>query len=403
METTATRDPNVPESFPRRVLVAVTGGSPQTVTETLYALIVEARAPFVPTELHLLTTGIGADFAVTGLLAPPARQFARFCEEFNSAIGPRGPIAFDESRIHVFRNRQGQVLDDIRSVEEVTAAADAITEFVRLMTSDPDCALHASIAGGRKTTGYYLGYAMSMFGRDQDRLSHVLVSEPFETGVEGFYFKPRKPLRLARTGKPSQTISTSRAKITLADIPFVRLRKGLPPSDLAKGQVRFSEIVAAAQKGLGPLQVVLNPQRKLIVCGGAIVELAPRQYALYASLARLRRDAPEAAAKAKAETELLRLFLDEYRKVVDGFTHDDAVKRCKWAFRDGRPDPDDLANWQEEVRQLRAKVNRRIRLATGTAAGPYMIESDRGYGDTTYYLGLAAAQIVFDSGRVAED
>ncbi len=38
-------------SFPRRVLLAVSGLTPQIITETLYALAADEHAPFVPTEL----------------------------------------------------------------------------------------------------------------------------------------------------------------------------------------------------------------------------------------------------------------------------------------------------------------------------------------------------------------
>ena len=60
------------------------------------------------------------------------------------------------------------------------AVADFITEQVRQITADPAASLHVSIAGGRKTMGFYAGYALSLFGRAQDQLSHVLVSPSFE-------------------------------------------------------------------------------------------------------------------------------------------------------------------------------------------------------------------------------
>jgi CRISPR-associated protein (TIGR02584 family) len=41
-------------------------------------------------------------------------------------------------------------------------------------TADPQASLHVSIAGERKTMGFYVGYALSLFGRTQGRLSHVL-------------------------------------------------------------------------------------------------------------------------------------------------------------------------------------------------------------------------------------
>ena len=48
-----------PEKYPRRVLLAVTGLSPQIVTETLYALAVERC--WIPTEVRVITTLQGAE------------------------------------------------------------------------------------------------------------------------------------------------------------------------------------------------------------------------------------------------------------------------------------------------------------------------------------------------------
>ncbi|MDP2794168.1 MAG: CRISPR-associated ring nuclease Csm6 [Sulfurisoma sp.] len=81
-------------------------------------------------------------------------------------------IAFTTEHLHPLLGSDGQPLADVRSEADNIAAADAITEQVRQLTADPNCALHVSITGGRNTLGFYLGYALSMFGRPQDRLSH---------------------------------------------------------------------------------------------------------------------------------------------------------------------------------------------------------------------------------------
>ena len=44
--------------------------------------------------------------------------------------------------------------------------------------------------------GFYLGYAFSLYARPQDRLSHVLVSSPFESHPE-FFYPPATPRRLS--------------------------------------------------------------------------------------------------------------------------------------------------------------------------------------------------------------
>lgn len=61
--------PDRPESYPRRILLAVTGLSPQIVTETVYALAIKQTPAFVPTEIHLITTGKGAEHARLNLLS----------------------------------------------------------------------------------------------------------------------------------------------------------------------------------------------------------------------------------------------------------------------------------------------------------------------------------------------
>jgi len=82
------------------------------------------------------------------------------------------------------------MLPDIRSVEDNTFAANQICEIVRELSLTSHTSLHASAAGGRKTMSIYLTAAMQLFGRAQDRLSHVLVSEDFETHPDFFYIPP---------------------------------------------------------------------------------------------------------------------------------------------------------------------------------------------------------------------
>ena len=144
-------------SHSRRILLAVTGLSPQVVTETLYALAVRGEnvdARFIPTEIHLLTTQKGRQLARASLLHPDGGQFHALCKDYPQIGAP----LFDERHIHVIRRPDGADLEDIRTPEENAAAADAITARVADLTQDAEAQLHVSIAGGRKTMGFYLGY-----------------------------------------------------------------------------------------------------------------------------------------------------------------------------------------------------------------------------------------------------
>ncbi len=266
-----------PQDHPRRLLLAVTGLSPQIVTETLYALAVEQKPPFVPTAVRIITTEEGAERAKLSLLHPESGWFHRLQADY----GDYGlsPIAFGPEHIHVLKDAAGRPLGDIRSPEDNECAADTITDVVRDLTRDDDCALHVSIAGGRKTMGFYLGYALSLYGREQDRLSHVLVNAPYESHRDFFYPTPGSVL--IHTREPdSRPYDTKDAKVTLANIPFVRLREGLDP-DLMEGTATFSAVVADAQRSLPPLALKLDPASCMVTAGGESFELKPAWFAFY--------------------------------------------------------------------------------------------------------------------------
>ena len=149
--------------------------TPQVVTETLYALMQQGPHA-LPHELHLLTTATGADRARLALLSEQLGWFARFLADYRLPA-----ITFDARHIHVLQDDAGQPMADIRSAQDNALAADQVAELVRRFTARADVQLHVSLAGGRKTLGYFAGYALSLWGRDGDRLSHVLVSDPYES------------------------------------------------------------------------------------------------------------------------------------------------------------------------------------------------------------------------------
>jgi len=172
------------DAIEEKILLAVSGLTPQILTETLFALATDRENPFVPNEIVLITTKTGKVKALEHLFGK-GKQFHQLCVEY----GLKG-IRFDEKSIHAVQSNTGDELDDIRTEQDHERVADTLTETIRRITENDDTSLHVSIAGGRKTMGYYAGYTLSLFGRPQDSLSHVLVSEPFE-GLDNFYFPTR--------------------------------------------------------------------------------------------------------------------------------------------------------------------------------------------------------------------
>lgn len=295
----------------KKILLAVTGLTPQVVTETLYALAVTTQPAFVPDEIHIVTTREGASRIRLTLLQGD-RQLERLIADY--ALD-RSKLCLTPEKIHLIPDQHQQALEDIRTLSDNQAAADVITDLVRQLTTDPDSMIHASIAGGRKTMSFYLGYALSLFGRPQDRLSHVLVSEPFESLYE-FFFPPRQPRVLfTRDNKP---VSTEEAQITLADIPFVRLRDALPHPIIAN-HVQFSQAVAAAQHSLtAPIELCIHPTEKQLNAGGQQVTLPPAELAFYLWLARRRQqEKPGVPIPVEIEKNLAYAegFLTEYFRI----------------------------------------------------------------------------------------
>ena len=313
---------HTPHSYTRRILLAVTGLSPQILTETLYALAVESIQAYVPTEIHLLTTVEGAQRARTSLLHPDGGQYHALLNDYPQIGNP----AFDDTYIHLITGPDGEPLADIRTPAENAAAADAITALVARLTRDDNASLHVSIAGGRKTMGFYLGYAFSLYARPQDRLSHVLVSSPFESHPE-FFFPPANPRRIAT--RDGSHIDTADASITLAEIPVVRLRDGLP-KELQAGQASFNQTVEALQESLAPPLLNIDLLCRRIQCHQRPIELPP---ALLTWFAWWAQSAIMGEPMQSWRTADAPRYLDLYQQVVG--INSDAYEKTKLRLKDG--------------------------------------------------------------------
>lgn len=373
-----------PAAFERRILVSAVGLTPQVVTETLFALVVEGKPSFLPTEIHLVTTREGAHRARLTLLDDTEPQLAAFgadygCSSVSQALG--------EDRIHVIPGSDGQPLDDIASLEDNVAAADFMTALMRGLTQDAGAALHVSIAGGRKTMSFLLGYALSLFGRPQDRLSHVLVDEPFQSHPQ-FFFPPRRPRVLFAGNRP---VRTDDARIVLADIPFVRLRHGLSRA-LLHGAASYSATVGRLQDWLKEPEMVIDEAERRLACHGRPIRLSPLLFAWIVWFARrCAGGLPDGGALHWSEARAGE-FLAEYRALFGA--HSDAAERIETALSKGMT--------QEYFEQKKAALNRALRDALGPLAQTYCLAPASRVPHTRYTrvgLALEPQQIRFVSGE----
>lgn len=234
----------------RTLLLAVTGMSPAVVTETLFGI--DRNGDSWPKEIKVITTSKGKDKIAKGLIEE--QQLEKLCQELSKPI-----IPFSNDHILVVPNAEGMPVEDARNLADHEALANFIMTTVRDEAQNENTRIHASIAGGRKTMTFYLGYAMSLFGRHYDKLSHVLVgenSEVFERCPD-FYFPTRNDHIVHEFNGTEHNAKD--ATIILADIPFIRQRAVVP--DLMKNmqdKIDFRRLTDLINLGEQPDQVELH-------------------------------------------------------------------------------------------------------------------------------------------------
>ncbi|MEW6374613.1 MAG: CRISPR-associated ring nuclease Csm6 [Thermodesulfobacteriota bacterium] len=264
----------------REVLIFVIGTTPQIVTESLYFLTQMVQSPIFPDEIHIITTSNGKEKIGEELFGKGC--LAAFSKEFNLP-----PIPLNRESIHVVSDERDNPLEDIREASHNEAVGDFIINFIREKAEDMNARLHCSLAGGRKTMSFYLGSALQLFGRPWDRLYHVLVSQEFESYPE-FYYIPRKNRTLElkdSNGKVIKKLNTRDAQISLAELPFIRLRDKIPLD--GKG---FKELVREGQKEIDIAsiqpQLKVNLSEKVVYIGHVGIDMVPMQMVLYVNLLR---------------------------------------------------------------------------------------------------------------------
>ncbi len=370
--------PKSPHSYPRRILLAVEAYSPQTITETLYALTQTAQPAFIPTEVHIITTERGRDLVRQALLYEGWLQ--RLCTDYGL------PDACAKPHFHVMTDDQGKALWDIRSAEDNEHTANYISQQLQQFTADPHASITVLLSGGRRTMTYYIGYALSLFGRPQDRLKHVRVDDCYYYLSDFYYPPPRSQWQIDKDKKP---FDASKVEVTLADIPFVRLRDGLP-TELLQGQTSFSAAVQAAQRHLDPISVQLDWKTAQLTCGGRPVNMQPVNLAFYVwMLERCRDGVSPFSRKDLGEYYLRESFLTVYRRLYGMTGHYEST--AELLQKEGNQLLPNVQKWFDE---RKSNTNKALEQALGKLmAKPYCVQ---GVGKRPLKYGLALSSTVLD-------
>jgi len=283
----------------RTVLVAVTGMSPAVLTETVWALANPATGAerVVPDHIVAITTTAGRDRLHS--LFFKDRHWATFQQKLAAQLGRNknllaGRLRFGPAQDHIriipTAGPDAQDADDIRTPADHAAAADFILRTVREFSEEDGTRIIFSVAGGRKTMGALLFSVATLLGRPGDRVTHVLVNEPYENPRHGFLYPG------CLLGPDPLPENTPAPRIELADVPFVPLRR-LFARDLGGRISGYMDLVrrlddkVAGLAEVASLALDINAQT-LAVNDRPPLKVGPRAFYLMLAYAHLARTAP---------------------------------------------------------------------------------------------------------------
>lgn len=257
----------------KHILIAVAGTTPQIVTESIYAFKHQQNIEI--DNVLLLTTAAFHQHCVNALLFEDEQGFnviQRLQKDWQLS-----DIEFNNDCILRMQS-EDQEIKDVTTEKDVKAAAEFILRLIQQLTLDDENCLHVSLAGGRKTLSYYLGYAMSLYARRQDTLHHVFVDSAYHHS-EFYYPTPLAKMIYTEQGM----VDASLAKVSLVSVPFIKLRGFLPKSQLEKA-LTFSESAHFYDMLNSPVQLIVNIPGQSICCSGIEIKLSPANFAFYLML-----------------------------------------------------------------------------------------------------------------------
>lgn len=234
----------------RTVLITSVGHSPQVLTGMVWELA-HLPTPVVPDEIVVLADGRAARKLKADVLEGARSVWQRLLDDLTAdGLWVEDKLLLGSTRIRVFPDVNGDEAEDLRTSEDNLRAADFILQQLRQYTESPDVDLVVSIAGGRKTTSALLFSCMTLLGRENDRVYHLLQSPEYE----------------GREGSPMYGASE------LFEVPYVRMRgwyherfKSVPPS--------YRTLVSKVQT-LAPPPVV-SPKLEIDFDGYGYVRVLP--------------------------------------------------------------------------------------------------------------------------------
>ena len=347
------------------ILFAMVGLSPAILTETVWALAHE-EIPVIPDRVVVVTTKAGRARLQEELFTKNAEgetiwdSLRAALERDGHVLGER--LAFgmagDSVRLCAAIDPESRMttdLEDIRNARENEAMANFILEALRSFVETPGTEVIASMAGGRKTMGALLYAAMTLVGREFDEVTHVLVSEPYESPAltPRFHF-PDQPDQ-ALTHANGNVYQACEANIELAYVPFVPLRNAFA-TELGQMPESFTQLVRKYRREVRgstvKYKVRVHISAPLLEINGERYRLSPKEHVLMHFLTkRLIEGAAPLDRYSAAYEGLIRVSEELFQRRPQGNLDD-------WRHEVRFPENYAAEDIRKLVNQLRTKLRK---------------------------------------------
>lgn len=289
------------------VLISLCGTSPAVISETVFAL---AQAGDPPGKVVVITTLAGEACLRTALFE--SGVWSQLRKSLNCDIS----FSLNQEHLRLLPDGCGGDAPDVADTLSAESAGSFILDVLRQYTENPDTRITFSIAGGRKSMSALGALCMSLLGRHEDRLCHILVNPPFDDpGLKpGFYFPVPGRIHVDRNGN---SWDSADARLTLSILPFVHCRY-LIEREWRRLPGEYTRMVALADRAAEvfeePSELRLYPGLLCVRAGKAEFSLQFQLFLLYWMLAERRREGREHLYHRKDLCEEFAVFVEHARE-----------------------------------------------------------------------------------------
>ena len=333
----------------RMILLAGMGTSPAVLTNAVWALA-HGEKPVVPDAIVVFITKNGKtllkkELFDDGVWADMLKSLA------SEGIDIEGKLIFGETSIRSIPDVRGNEIDDLRTGDDNLRAADFMLGELRKYTEDNGTELHVSIAGGRKTMSALLFSCMSLLGREQDRVYHVLLPPALEGGVTPTFYYPKCGTTYTAWGTGKKYKSKD-LQCELFEVPFVRMRgwyqekfKEIPPSY----RTLISKVQTVAPPAVAYPDIEIDAWNGWVKVDGKLVSMSKACFAMLLLLA-------DGCPAKDLHSKLLALHKQP------------GAAKCDWlaSFQEGSRFADE--NCPEDVYKVQSELRKKLKSAGFSAA-----------------------------------